>query len=590
LLGPRGFIPQVNAAANVPLGYTVARQRELLGFISFSPLWLGLIFLLSFVAGCKNQESPQRESATQAPRGALELVFPYGSEKEKWINDVTAAFNRSGAKTQGGKTIFVRALPMGSGESIDNILSGRLQAHLASPASAAFIKLGNAESRTKTGHDLIASTDNLVLSPVVIAMWKPMAEAIGWGKKPVGWADILALARSEKGWAAYGFPQWGRFKFGHTHPEYSNSGLISLFAEAYAAAGKTAGLKAIDLEKPQTKQFIGGVEQSVVHYGSSTGFFGRKMFANGPEYLSAAVLYESMVVESYSQSGLAFPVVAIYPKEGTFWSDHPVGVVERDWVTPEHREAAKIYTQYLLARSQQEKAMQYGFRPASVDVPLSTPLDVAHGIDPKEPKTTLEVPPVDVINGILKLWSVQKKHSDVVLVLDTSGSMKEEGKMQNAKEGAKQLVQLLDDGDTFSFLPFSSELHWSQQNSSVKDGRQQSLEQIDSLFAEGGTALYDSIDAAYQHLAAAKAPDSKIQAVVVLTDGEDTESKMKLDQLMERIRYNGETRAIHVFTIAYGRDARKDILQKIAEATQAKFYEGTPQNIVDVFRDISTFF
>jgi Ca-activated chloride channel homolog len=47
----------------------------------------------------------------------LELVFPYGSEKEKWINDVTAAFNRSGAKTKSGKTIFVRALPMGSGES-----------------------------------------------------------------------------------------------------------------------------------------------------------------------------------------------------------------------------------------------------------------------------------------------------------------------------------------------------------------------------------------------------------------------------------------------------------------------------------------
>lgn len=518
------------------------------------------------------------------------MVFPYGSEKEKWITDVTAAFNRSGAKTSSGKTIFVRAVPLGSGESIDNILSGRMQAHLASPASAAFIKLGNAESRAKTGRDLIASTDNLVLSPVVIAIWRPMAEAIGWGTKPLGWSDILALARDPKGWAAHGYPQWGKFKFGHTHPEFSNSGLISLFAEAYAASGKTAGLKLSDLEKPQTKQFIAGVEQSVVHYGSSTGFFGRKMFANGPEYLSAAVLYESMVVESYSQSNLAFPVVAIYPKEGTFWSDHPVGIVEREWVTPEHREAAKIYIQYLLARPQQEKAIQYGFRPAAVDVPLAAPLDTAHGIDPREPKTTLEVPSVDVINGILQVWKAQKKHSNVVLVLDTSGSMREEGKMQNAKEGAKQLVQLLDDGDSFSFLPFSSELHWSQQDASVKDQRPQLLQQVDSLFAGGGTALYDAIDAAYQHLAAIQNPDAKIQAVVVLTDGEDTQSQMKLEQLMERIKYNGESRAIHVFTIAYGREARKDILQQIADATQAKFYEGTPQNIVEVFRDISTFF
>jgi Ca-activated chloride channel family protein len=541
-------------------------------------------------AGCKNHPPPSQETRAAAPRGALELLFPYGSEKEKWIDNVTNAFNRSGAKTKSGKIIFVRALPMGSGESIDNVLSGRMQAHLVSPASAAFIKLGNADSRTKTGKDLISSTDNLVLSPVVIAMWKPMAEAIGWGKKPLGWSDVLGLARSTEGWSAHGYPQWGKFKFGHTHPEYSNSGLISLFAEAYAASGKTAGLKLSDLEKPQTKQLIGGVEQSVVHYGSSTGFFGRKMFANGPEYLSAAVLYESMVVESYSQSNLPFPVVAIYPKEGTFWSDHPVGVVERDWVTPEHREAAKTYIQYLLARGQQEKAIEYGFRPASLDVPLAAPLDAAHGIDPKEPKTTLELPSVDVINGILQAWKEEKKHSNVALVLDTSGSMGEEGKMQSAKQGAKQLVQLLDDGDTFSFLPFNNELHWAQQDAGVKDQRPRLQEQIDSLFAAGGTALYDSIDAAYQHLAAVKNPDAKIQAVVVLTDGEDTESKMKLNELMERIKYNGENRAIHVFTIAYGREARKDILQQIADATQAKFYEGTPQNIVEVFRDISTFF
>ena len=561
------------------------RYPHLLSFLFLS------IFCLSF-SGCKKQSSSPQETASseQAPRGALELVFPYGSEKEKWITDVTRAFNQQKIKTQSGRTIFVRALPMGSGETIDNILSGRLQAHLASPASAAFIKLGNSESRSKTGKDLIASTDNLVLSPVVIAMWKPMAEAIGWGQKPVGWTDILALSRNEKGWQAYGYPQWGKFKFGHTHPEYSNSGLISLFAEAYAASGKTAGLTLADLDKPQFKQFFGGVEQSVVHYGSSTGFFGRKMFANGPEYLSAAVLYESMVVESYSQENLAFPIVAIYPKEGTFWSDHPVGVVEREWVTPEHREAAKIYIQYLLARPQQLKAVQYGFRPALVDLPLAAPLDAAHGMNPQEPKTTLEVPSADIINGILQAWRTQKKHSNVVLVLDTSGSMNEEGKIQSAREGAKQLVQLLDDGDTFSFLPFSSELHWAQRNASVKTERANLTAQIGSLFAGGGTALYDAIDSAYQQLAASGPGESKIQAVVVLTDGEDTESKMKLEELMERIKFNGETRAIHIFTIAYGKDARKDILQKIADATQAKFYVGTPQNIVEVFRDISTFF
>src|SRR6201997_1190889 len=166
---------------------------------------LTILLFISFLAGCKSKQSTESESSVP-PADRLELTFTYGSEKEKWIGEVTDAFNRTEHRTASGKRIFVRAFPMGSGEAIDEVMDGRRQPHIISPASAAFIKLGNAQSQSKYGKDLIASTDNLVLSPVVIAMWKPMAEAVGWGKKPIGWSDILALARSQKGWAAYGYP------------------------------------------------------------------------------------------------------------------------------------------------------------------------------------------------------------------------------------------------------------------------------------------------------------------------------------------------------------------------------------------------
>lgn len=550
------------------------------------------IFLLAlFESSCNRPQagSSGGQSSSFAPKGSLELVFTYGSEKETWIKEVTDSFNRAGNKTASGQRIFVTATPMGSGESIDDILSGNIKAHITSPASAAFIALGNARSRASSGHDLVGPTENLVLSPVVIAMWKPMAEAIGYGKKPIGWADILALARSQQGWAQYGYPQWGQFKFGHTHPQYSNSGLISVIAEVYAANKKTANLTREDVQNPRTAEFVRGVEHSVVHYGSSTGFFGRKMFAAGPQYLSAAVLYESMVIESYSKN-LQFPVVAIYPKEGTFWSDHPIGIVNRDWVTPAHKEAAEMYIKYLLARPQQERAMTYGFRPGAVDVALTSPLDAAHGIDPKEPKTTLEVPPAEVINSVLELWKQDKKTADIVLVLDTSGSMNEEQKMVNARQGANQLVSLLDDADTFSLLPFSTHLNWAFQDLPVKTQRQKAEDTISSLFADGGTELYDSIDAAYKHLLDKGEKNDQIRAVVVLTDGADTESNEKLEDLLQHIQQSSEQRPISIFSIAYGRDARRDVLQKISETTQARMYEGTPKNIVEVFRDISTFF
>jgi Ca-activated chloride channel family protein len=558
------------------------------------PAALFLAFLLLSQTGCRkptpNDAASQPSALKPVAADEIRLSFSYGSEKQKWIEDVTAAFNQSGARTSTGKRITVNAIPKGSGECIDDILSGAEPDDLSSPASNVFIKLGNAKSRATTGHDLIGPTQNLLLSPVVVAMWKPMAEAIGWGKKPVGWNDILSLARDRKGWSSYGYPQWGSFKFGHTHPAYSNSGIISLIAENYAATGKVRGLTLADVQSPKTRAFVTGIENSVVHYGSSTGFFGRKLFDSGPEYLSAAVLYESMVVESYAKvASMPFPVVAIYPREGTFWSDHPVGIVDRPWVTPERKEAAQAYINYLLARPQQEKAMTYGFRPGSPDVPVGAPIDVAHGVDPAQPTTTLEVPSSDVIAAIQKQWDDQeKKPADIVLVLDTSGSMQEEDKMVNAKAGARQLVSLLSDKDEFSLVSFNSAPSWATTDQPLGTARKPANDAIDSLFPGGETALYDAVGQAYAHLL--QRPSDHIRALVVLTDGEDNKSSTSLNNLLAKIHADAETHTIRIFTIAYGHDAERGVLQQIANATQGQAYEGTPANIVEVFRDISTFF
>jgi Ca-activated chloride channel family protein len=335
---------------------------------------------------------------------------------------------------------------------------------------------------------------------------------------------------------------------------------------------------------------VKGIEDSVVHYGSSTGFFGRRLFDSGPEYLSAAVLYESMVVESYKQpNSMPFPVVAIYPKEGTFWSDHPVGIVNREWVTPERRAAAQVFIDYLLARPQQEKALSYGFRPGSADVAVGSPIDAAHGVDPMQPVTTLEVPPPDVIAAIQQQWDeTEKKPADIALVLDTSGSMQESAKLIQAKAGAKQLVSLLGDKDDFSLLQFSDSASWASKDEALGVSRKSSIAGIDSLFPGGQTALYDAVDQAYAHLQ--ERPADHIRALIVLTDGDDNLSKQSLSDLLKKVHADAEAHTIRIFTIAYGKDAQRSVLEQIANATQGKAYDGTPSNIVEVFRDISTFF
>src|SRR5215510_2870309 len=95
---------------------------------------LSLFIVASLIAACgRSKGSPSSTSAQDPNR--LELIFSYGSEKEKWIKEVTEKFNQAQNKTPSRKTIFVSAIAMGSGESIDEILTEKRKPHLTSPAS-----------------------------------------------------------------------------------------------------------------------------------------------------------------------------------------------------------------------------------------------------------------------------------------------------------------------------------------------------------------------------------------------------------------------------------------------------------------------
>src|SRR5262245_27703604 len=146
----------------------------------------------------------------------------YGSEKKDWLEPLVKQYNDAQHKTADGSVIEVQTSVMGSIEAVNGILAGQIQPTVWSPASSIYIPVANAEWAKNHSTELVTGRPKeLVLSPVVIAMWKPMAEALGWPEKPLGWADIAALATDPDGWKTYGYPEWGTFKFGHTHPGFS---------------------------------------------------------------------------------------------------------------------------------------------------------------------------------------------------------------------------------------------------------------------------------------------------------------------------------------------------------------------------------
>jgi Ca-activated chloride channel family protein len=547
-------------------------------------------------AGSSSTQSvsePVEPSAAAAPPAApspVELDVVFSSEKKDWAGEAIGQFNTSGAKTDDGRAIHVKATFMGSVEPIDAIVAGTLKPHVFSPASSLVLPL-LADAWTgahgATEKPIVASADPLVLSPVVIAMWEPMARALGWPSRKIGWHDIAALARSTAGWRSKGHPEWGDFRFGHTHPGYSNSGLIAVLAEAYAGANKTRDLSVADVDAPRTKAFVHDAESAVVHYGRSTGFFYDALADHGPAYLSAAVLYENLIVTSGKNSNLPFPLVCIYPSEGTEWADHPFAVLDAPWVGAPERDAARKLESYLLSRPVQERAMtEFGFRPALTDVALGVPIDAAHGADPKEPQTVLSPPNVRVLRALLDVWSDVKRGVDIVVVFDRSGSMRGP-RLKSAREGLAAFLVRLRSDDQVVLMTFNGQLDPPTPPESPAD----TIPRVQAIFADGETALYDAILRGRDVADAAGKTDKKhIHAVVVLTDGEDNRSQTKLPQLMDKLTTAEQGGGVRVFTIGYGGQASEQALRQIAERTGGAYYHGDVDNIRSVYEEIASFF
>ena len=563
-------------------------------------------FLLALSCACSTSSGPNAGGGSAAPPAdAVVVRISYGSEKKAFLTDSAAAFHRSSPRTRSGKPIHVELIAEGSAESMESILAGRKDLTVWSPASSLLVDVLNdrwAEQGAVTGtgagaaRRVVADAPSLVLSPVVIAMWEPMARALGWPEKAVGWGEIGAFATSGTGWSRFGHPEWGAFKFGHTHPRYSNSGALALLAATYAGAGKTRDMQPADVD--HAAPFVRRVQAGVVHYGRSTGFFADKMFARGPGYLSAAVLYENLVVESAldpKYGDKPFPVVAVYPKEGTFWSDHPYAILDLPSVTAEQREGAEAFRAFLLGPERQRAALtRFGFRPVDPNIALAAPLDAAHGIDPAQPKNVLPNPPVAVTRRVLEGFESVKRPVSITFVIDTSGSMAGEP-LKQAKAGARLFLESLPDADAARVMLFSSAPHWvSDRPEKLGVSRARLIQAIEGSFANGGTALYDSLVQTF-----APAPGEEkgaARAVVVLTDGEDTDSRVKLDPLLAQLRRHASEEGTpgeetpRIFTIAYGDKANPGALQRLAEAGGGAFFSGTPKDIRAVYAELATFF
>ncbi|MGA9347244.1 MAG: VWA domain-containing protein [Anaerolineae bacterium] len=558
-----------------------------------SPIWVILlvafVILIVICASCAvlyravTNLIPSSEQLlpSEAPPSGATLTVAYSPEKEALFEELVSRFNAQKLKTDQGESMTVRAVELEPEAMIEGALAGDYQA--ISPDSSIWLDQLDRGWMGQTGGEspLVGETLRYAVSPVVIAVWEDVARSFGYPESDVGWGDILAKAQSDP-------------SFRWSHPSTTSaSGLLATLAEFYAGAGKTRGLTIEDTQHQVTLDYVGAIEKTVRYYGEGEWAVVQQVLEKGPAYLDAFVCQEQLVIYFNSQADAPGRLVAIYPVEGSLWEDHPLALLETPELTDEQRLVFGHFRDYLASQEAQMLILSYGYRPADLSIPLddpSSPIKPENGVNPAQPQTTLQVPSPAVVEVVKDAWWYTKRHTNVYLVVDTSGSMRGE-KLDNAQEALRVFLdQIKGDMEQVGLVEFSTQVNNIIPLDELSQNRADLAATIDELEAGGDTALLDAINAAYVRLQQLN-DSERINAIVAMTDGRENHSSIGLGELTQTMQAGNERGVpIVVFCIAYGDDADYRTLEALAEATNGQVRKGDLESIRQLYKILSTYF
>lgn len=196
--------------------------------------------------------------------------------------------------------------------------------------------------------------------------------------------------------------------------------------------------------------------------------------------------------------------------------------------------------------------------------------------DAKDPKLAPDLSNTEIIEGgrpgrIVSLERIQTPPS-VVLVLDSSGSMR--GQMENAIASARSFIQGLPDNSVIQVIDFDTKIKVLKGTTKAE-----ALKGLDSIKANGATALYDSILAGLKLL-----EDKQRPTLVVFTDGVDANiddtgpgSVAKKPEVIRAVAESG----VSLFAIGFGPNHDNETLLELAEVSDGMYYPAQDKQALD---------
>ncbi|WP_425430923.1 substrate-binding and vWA domain-containing protein [Cryptosporangium aurantiacum] len=553
--------------------------------------------------------------------GELPLVVAASPEKAGVVGALADRYNADPAEVD-GKCVHVQIVTVKSGEAVEALAKGWPSADYGvrpdvwSPASSVWVGL--------VGQHVGAigappKAPSLARSPLVIAAPEATAKTLGWPTKSPSWQDIARYAGNDAAWKAASGSSTP-FLFARTNPLVSTSGLHATLAAYLAAPGRTGDVES-DLKRTSVRLFLRTLERSTDRYGDTTLTFldtlRQQEEQSEPSSVSALAV-EEQTVWAYNQgepmsagsSHLPAPkqkLVAMHPRDGTLVSDHPYvtvdSVIDAPWVTTAKRTAADRFLDFLLDDDQQATFRAAGFRDSDDQLDPDV-VAKSRGLLSEKSATTFASPQPAAVAALLTAWRDLNRQANVLVVLDTSGSMKEKvagtnsTRLQLATQAAAASLSYFGSNDAVGLWEFSTHLagtvdHRQLVPLSMKD-EEALTRALKSLRPANATGLYDTARAAVDAVRSQSDADG-INAVVLLTDGDNQDpGSISPATLLAELRPKSGQPAVRVYPIAFGNDLSatgKNVLNQMAMATGGRYYQSNdPRNIESVLGDVMSNF
>jgi Ca-activated chloride channel family protein len=568
---------------------------------------LGLLlttFSLTLLGACTSSNSPSPQALQSSQYQGFEVKLLVGSALGEFCQQAATQLNQQQPKLQSGEAFYVTCEAAGSGDVVaevealaEQFKNGTLPAD--APEFPTLLSVDGDIYQSLLIHRIeqlfpgqtyvpdITESPLLANSPMVFMTSSDLAPGL---RKTEDLYKSLVTARTHQD-IDPASPAIA-INYVHTAPTRSNSGLQSLVAQYASVAAKRPEQLTVQ-EVTQFTPQIQQIQSKITRYGISTDSLSKSMVQNGPFWASVASVYESSVIAANA----ALPpgqtrYEAVYPK-ATFTSNMRAILPAAPWVSDQERAAAEQVIEYLRSPAIQQIATSLGLRPGTPGVPLGAKFTPAMGVDPQAQYDSLRPPQPAVVEVMIQSWQeIAKKPSLVVVVIDSSGSMMG-NKMPAAQTTLQNYINNLGPKDQIALIDFDSIVREPVQIDGTPAGRNRGLAFVSGLQIGGGTALYNATLSARDWLQQNLRPDA-INAILVLTDGADTDSTLTLDALKTELQASGfrSDQRIAVFTVGYGNEGEfnPEVLQQIAGDNGGYYSKGDPNTISQVIADLQVEF